>query len=82
MDLNNETIKPKECLRCHLEFPQNDNMRWSLYNINKHIKACEDKHLEKENIKKSQKSVASFFSKLDNSIIYDKKQKLIMNIYL
>ena len=42
----------------------NDNMRWSLYNINKHIKACEDKHLEKDNLKKSQN---------ESSIIYDKK---------
>ena len=64
MDSNIETIKPKEGLRCHLEFPLNDNMWWSLYNINKHIKACEDKHLEKDNLKKSQN---------ESSIIYDKK---------
>jgi hypothetical protein len=56
MNLNTENPKPSKCPRCNFEFPD-DNMRWPLYNINKHIKSCENKHEENEKSKKSQKSM-------------------------
>jgi hypothetical protein len=79
MNTNIEIVKPNECPQCNIKFPHDDNMRWSLYNINKHIKACEEKNLEKDKIKKSQKSLTSFFSKLSNYNFYKNNLKLIKN---
>ena len=60
MNLNKENLKPAECQWCHFKFPSNDNMRWSLYNINKHIKACQEKHLEIEQQKKTLNNLKKF----------------------
>jgi hypothetical protein len=58
----NENTKPSKCPRCNLEFPD-DKIRWPIYNINKHIKTCEDRYQDKEKIKNSNKTLTNYFGK-------------------
>jgi hypothetical protein len=60
-----ENIKPSNCSWCQLKFPADDNVRWSLHNINKHISACEKKFMDNEKFHKTQKSINTFFSNQD-----------------
>ena len=62
MNTNIEKTKPNKCPRCNIDFPD-DNMRWPLHNINKHIKACEDKYQANEKIKNSKSSLNNYFCK-------------------
>ena len=62
MNLNTENSRPSKCPWCNINFPD-DKMRWPLHNIKKHIKSCEDKHVEKEKSKNSKNAIGNYFGK-------------------
>ena len=72
MDTTEENIKPPNCSWCQLKFLPDDNVRWPLHNINKHITACEKKFIDNEKFHKKQKSINNFFSNKNfNCLSYD-----------